>query len=57
MYQAFGIYKNKCEGVNYWAKPIKIRKVKPIKIKTKIRQIYDDVVLIKEKLELLQMRK
>ena len=40
--QAFGIYKNACEGIQYDAKPQKIRKAKPI-----VKPIIEPVVVPK----------
>jgi hypothetical protein len=49
--QAFGIYKNECEGIDHGAKPMKMRKAKTTKnpiVKLDIKQIFDEIVKLKE---------
>jgi hypothetical protein len=57
--QAFGQYKNACEGINHGAKPMKIRKVKQVVkpiVQPNIKQIFDDIVQLNNTLKVASMK-
>jgi hypothetical protein len=57
--QAFGQYKNACEGINHGAKPMKIRKVKQVVkpiVQPNIKQIFDDIVQLNNTLKVESMK-
>ena len=64
--QAFGQFANSCKGINFGAKPMKIRKVKPIVVqpivaikpivKNDIQKIYENIVQLNDALKLEIMK-